>query len=122
MNFLKKKGARWEWTTERQQAKEVSKHGLTGDVLLVHYNVNRELRPACDAHSYMALRQSSTMDDGQERSSTYSSRTPRSSERKYAHVKREAIVHNFRGKEIKSICVRAKICLDYRLQTAVSKF
>jgi len=39
--------------------------------MVMHYDVNRELRLACDAHSYMALRQSLTMDDGQERSTTY---------------------------------------------------
>ena len=111
MNFLKKNGAQLECATEYQQENKACKHGLTSDVLLVHHDVNRELRLACDAHSYMALQQSSTMDDGQERSTTYSSRTPRSSERNYAHVHHEAIVDNFGYKEINSICVSAKVSL-----------
>lgn len=75
MSFLKTKGAQWEWTKECK-LNETCKHGLTVDALLVRHDQNRELRLACDAYSYTGLLQSSTMDDGQERSMAYASQTP----------------------------------------------
>ena len=52
LHKLLQKGMQWEWTHNCQKAFEACKEGLTSDSLLVHYDLNRELRLACDASSY----------------------------------------------------------------------
>ena len=52
LHKLLQKGMKWEWTHDCQKAFEACKEGLTSDSLLVHYDLNRELRLACDASSY----------------------------------------------------------------------
>jgi hypothetical protein len=92
LHQLLQKEVRWEWTTECQQSYDTCKEGLTSDTLLVHYDVNRELRLACDASSYgLGAVISHVMDDGQERPIAYASRTLSSSEKNYAQIEREAL-------------------------------
>ena len=60
--------------------------------MLVHYDLNRDLKLACDASSYgLGAVLSHIMDDGQERPIAYASRTLSSSERNYAQIEREAL-------------------------------
>lgn len=92
LHRLLKKDVLWEWTADCQQAYEACKQGLTSDVLLVHYDLNRELRLACDASSYgLGAVLSHVMNDGQERPIAYASRTLSSSEKNYAQIEREAL-------------------------------
>ena len=65
LHKLLQKGMQWEWTHDCQKAFEACKEGLTSDSLLVHYDLNRELRLACDASSYgLGAVLSHIMDDG----------------------------------------------------------
>ena len=92
LHKLLQKGMQWEWTHDCQKAFEACKEGLTSDSLLVHYDLNRELRLACDASSYgLGAVLSRIMDDGQERPIAYASSTLSSSERNYAQIEREAL-------------------------------
>ena len=84
LHKLLQKGIQWEWTHDCQKAFEACKEGLTSDSMLVHYDLNRELRLACDASSYgLGAVLSHIMDDGQERPIAYASHTLSSSERNY---------------------------------------
>ena len=66
LHKLFQKGMKWEWTHDCQKAFEACKEGLTSDSLLVHHDLNRELRLACDASSYgLGVVLSHIMDDGQ---------------------------------------------------------
>ena len=92
LHTLLQKNVQWEWTKDFKEALEACKEGLTSDSLLVHYDLNRELRLACDASSYgLGAVLSHVMDDGQERPVAYASRTLSSSERNYAQIEREAL-------------------------------
>ena len=65
LHKLLQKNVPWDWTKECQTAFEGCKEGPTSDSLLVHYDLNRKLRMACDASSYglgAVLRH--VMDDG----------------------------------------------------------
>ena len=74
LHKLLQKGVQWEWTHDCRKAFEACKEGLTSDSLLVHYDLNRELRLACDASSYgLGAVLSHIMDDGQERPIAYAS-------------------------------------------------
>ena len=65
---------------------------MTSDFLLVHYDLKRQLRFACDASSYgLGAVLSHVMDGGRERPVAYASRTLSSSERNYAQIEREAL-------------------------------
>ena len=89
---LLQKNVQWEWTEDCQKAFEACKESLTTDSLLVHYDLNRELRLPCGASSYgLGAVLSHVMDDGQERPIAYASRTLSSSERNYAQIEREAL-------------------------------
>lgn len=92
LHRLLQKNIQWEWTDDCQKAFEACKEGLTSESLLVHYDLNRELKLACDASSYglgAVLRH--VMEDGQERPIAYASRTLSSSEKNYAQIEREAL-------------------------------
>ena len=92
LHDLLKKGKEWVWTKECQEAYNACKEGLTSDSVLVHYDVTRELRLACDASSYgLGAVISHVMDDGRERPIAYASRTLTSSEKNYAQIEREAL-------------------------------
>jgi len=68
LHQLLQKNVRWEWTDNCQKAFEACKEGLTSDSLLVHYDLNLQLRLACDASSYgLGAVLSHVMEDGQER-------------------------------------------------------
>lgn len=92
LHNLLKKDTPWEWTAECQHSYEACKQGLTSEALLVHYDLNRSLKLACDASSYgLGAVISHVMDDGQERPIAYASRTLSSSEKNYAQIEREAL-------------------------------
>ena len=92
LHRLLQKNVQWEWSKDCQEAFEACKEGLTSDSLLVHYDLNRELRLACDVSSYcLGAVLSHVMDDGQERPVAYASRTLSSSKRNYAQIEREAL-------------------------------
>lgn len=85
LHRLLQKNIQWEWTDDCQKAFEACKEGLTSESLLVHYDLNRELKLACDASSYgLGAVLSHVMEDGQERPIAYASRTLSSSEKNYA--------------------------------------
>ena len=74
LHRLLQKNVRWEWSDDRKKAFEACKEGLTSDPLLVHYDLNRKLRLACDASSYgLGAVLSHVMEDGQERPIAYDS-------------------------------------------------
>ena len=92
LHRLLQKNVRWEWADNCQKAFEACKEGLTSDALLVHYDLNRTLRLACDASSYgLGAVLSHVMEDGQERPIAYASCTLSSSEKNYAQIEREAL-------------------------------
>ena len=85
LHWLLQKNVRWERSDDCKKAFEACKEGLTSDSLLVHYDLNRKLRLACDASSYgLGAVLSHVMEDGQERPIAYASRTLSSSEKNYA--------------------------------------
>ena len=108
---LLQKNVPWDWTKECQTAFEGCKESLTSDSLLVYYDLNRELRLACDASSYgLGAVLSHVMDDdGRERTVAYASRTLTPSERNYAQIEREALSIVYGVKKKSSVFVRTKV-------------
>ncbi|XP_055493550.1 uncharacterized protein K02A2.6-like [Leucoraja erinacea] len=76
------------------------KENLTSDKLLVHYDMTRKMKLACDAASYgVGAVISHVMNDGQEKPIAFASRTLSSSERNYAQIEKEALSIVFRIKK-----------------------
>ena len=92
LHRLLQKNVQWEWTNDCQKVFKVCKEGLASASLLVHYDLNRTLRLACDALSYgLSAILSHVMEDGRERPIAYAPRTLSSSKKNYAQIEREAL-------------------------------
>ena len=94
LHRLLQKNVQREWTSDCQKAFESCKGGLDRrfSVGMVHYDLKRELRLACDVSSYgLGAVLSHVMDDGTERPVAYASRSLSPSERNYAQIEREAL-------------------------------
>jgi len=74
------------------KAFQTAKNTLQDDALLVHYDSSKQLVLACDASQYGLGRVLSLiMDDGQERSIAYTSRTLTVAEKNYSLLGKEAL-------------------------------
>ena len=112
LHRLLQKHVRWEWTNDCQKAFEACKEGLTSDSLLVHYDLNRTLRLACEASRYgLGAVLSHVMEDGLERPIAYASRTLSSSEKNYAQIEREALSIIFGVKKLHQFLYGRKFTL-----------
>ena len=68
------------------------KNALQDDTLLVHYDASRQLVLACDASQYgLGGVLSHIMDDGQERTIAYTSRTMTAAETNYSQLEKEVL-------------------------------
>ena len=82
----------WEWTGECEQSFQESKQRLLDSQLLVHYDVKKPMKLACDASSYGIGAVISHVDeDSTERPIAFASRTLSSSERNYSQLEKEAL-------------------------------
>lgn len=52
LHGLLQKEVQWKFTSDCQKAFESCKEDLKSDSLLAHYDLERELRLACEAYSY----------------------------------------------------------------------
>ena len=79
-------------STECKSAFNKVKDALVGENVLTHYDVNKELRLACDASPYgVGAVISHVNDNGEERPIAYASRTLTKAEQGYAQIEKEAL-------------------------------
>ena len=89
---LLKKGVKWQWNRQNDEAYAAAKSALQDDSLLVHYDSTRQLVLACDASQYdLGAVLSHIMDDGQEHPVAYASRTLTPAEKNYSQLEKEAL-------------------------------
>ena len=89
---LLKKGVKWQWNRQHDEAYSTAKSALQDDSLLVHYDSTRQLVLACDASQYgLGVVLSHIMDDGQERPVAYASCTLTPAEKNYSQLEKEAL-------------------------------
>lgn len=87
LHELLRKGTKWVWSKECEEAFQGSKSELMVGRVLVPYDEKRKLILACDASPYgIGAVISHVMDDGQERPIAFASRTLTKSERNYSQV------------------------------------
>ena len=92
LHDLLQKDATWKWTEECERAFVRSKEQLQGSPLLVHYDLKKPLRLACDASAYgVGAVISHVMENGEERPIAFASRTLSASERNYSQIEKEAL-------------------------------
>ena len=92
LHNLLKKGEEWKWTKECNEVFEKSKLLVMESNLLVHYDMKKPIRLACDSSSYgVGAVISHIMPNGQEQPIAFASRTLNESERNYPQVEKEAL-------------------------------
>lgn len=92
LHELLRKGVKWNWTEECEQAFVRSKSEPTTGNVLVPYDEKRKLILACDASPYgVGAVISHEMDDGKERPIAFASRTLTKSERNYSQIEKEVL-------------------------------
>ena len=92
LHDLLQKDAAWKWTEECESAFRRSKEQLQVSPLLVHYDLKKPLRLACDASPYgVGAVISHIMENGEERPIAFASRTLTASERNYPQIEKEAL-------------------------------
>ncbi|XP_053373962.1 uncharacterized protein K02A2.6-like [Mercenaria mercenaria] len=85
LHQLLRKGAKWEWSAECQEAFDRSKDELSGTGVLIHYDEQKPVILACDASAYgVGAVISHVMEDGTEKPIAYASRTLAPAERNYS--------------------------------------
>ena len=52
LHVLLRKGSKWVWQKEQEEAFTKAKEMLSSDMLLVHYDPSKELVLSCDASPY----------------------------------------------------------------------
>ncbi|KAK6179270.1 hypothetical protein SNE40_011672 [Patella caerulea] len=92
LHELLQKDTPWLWSKECDKAFMICKQKLTDSKMLVHYDVNKPLKIACDASSYGLGSVISHVDkEGNEQPIAFASRTLNPSERNYSQLEKEAL-------------------------------
>ena len=92
LNKLLRKGVRWCWGSECQDALNKVKEIITSSDVLVHYSTEKPLVLATDASDHgVGAVLSHITESGEERPIAFASRSLTSSERNYAQIDREAL-------------------------------
>ena len=92
LHQLLRKGSKWQWQREQQEAFAKSKELLQSAELLVHFDPAKELVLATDASDYgVGAVLSHKMEGGTERPIGYMSRSLNGAERNYSTLEKEAL-------------------------------
>ncbi|KAL0199945.1 hypothetical protein M9458_003132 [Cirrhinus mrigala] len=91
LHTLKKKGAKWIWSEDCEQAFEMIKQDLISAPVLISPDFNRAFRVQTDASEYGLGAVLTQEDEGQERVVAYASRLLRGAERAYSTSEKECL-------------------------------
>ena len=92
LHDLLQKDRPWMWTEECGSVFVKSKQQLQESSLLVHYDLKKPLRLACDAFPYGAgALNSHVVEDGSEKPLAFASRTLTTSERNYSQIEKDVL-------------------------------
>lgn len=92
LNKLLRKGVKWQWGTECQQALDEVKRIISSSEVLVHYSTEKPLVLATDASAHgVGAVLSHILESGEERPIAFASRSLTPAERNYAQIDREAL-------------------------------
>ena len=92
LNHLLKKGERWKWTPQCQQAINSAKKALSSAPVLAHYDSQLPIQLVGDALAYGIVAVISHIyPDGSERPVAFASRTLSPAEKNYSQIEKEAL-------------------------------
>ena len=92
LHQLLRKGSKWQWLKEQQEAFEKAKELLQSSELLVHFDPSKELILATDASDYgVGAVLSHKVESGAVRPIGYMSRSLNAAERNYSTLEKEAL-------------------------------
>ena len=85
------KAAKWNWSSQQEEAFVHSKELLTSESLLIHYDPTKELVLSCDASQYELGAVLSQVYDEQEKPVAYTSRSLLTAKRNYSQLEKEGL-------------------------------
>ena len=92
LNYLLKKGVKWEWTNDCQRAFEKIKSVLSSDLALTHFDPQKEIIVASDASDYgIGAVLLHKFKDGSTKPVVHASRTLLPAERNYSQIEKESL-------------------------------
>ena len=92
LDELLKKDVKWNWSPQCQQAFQKAKDILSSDLILTHYDPNKQLVVATDATSYaIGGLVMYRFNDGTQKAISHASRTLTNTERSYSQIEKEAL-------------------------------
>ena len=110
------KDATWCWNSQHKEAFIHSKHLLTSETLLVHYDSTKELVLSCDASQYGIGAVLSQVYDKLEKPVAYVSRSLSSAEKNYSQLEKEGLAIVFGIKKFHNYLFgrRFTLCTDHK--------
>ena len=106
------------WTEAYNRTFVKSKKQLQDSPLLVHYNLKKSLRLACDASPYgVGAVFSHVMENGEEKPNAFSSRTLTDSECNYSQIER-GLIHRVWSENVPFVSVWSEVHIAYRSSAA----
>ena len=112
LHDLLQKGRPRKWTEKCERAFVKSKRQLQDSLLLVHYDLKKSLRLACDASTYgVGAVIFHVMENGEEKPIAFASRTLAASERNYSQIEKGALSIEFGVKKFRSYLYRRRFTL-----------
>ena len=98
LNHLLKKDLKWNWTDECEKAFEKLKTALTSNLVLTHYNLNKQIYVASDASNFGLGAVIFHKEDGKLKPIQHVSRTLLPAEMNYSQIEKEGLVSSLQSR------------------------
>ena len=110
---LLKKDLKYTWTSAAQNAFDTVNEMITSDTVLTHYNPEVPVKLACDSSAYgLGVVISHVMENGEERSIAFASRTLDAAEKNYAQIQMETLAIDGEFRNFTAICLEGNLRLS----------
>ena len=121
LHDLLQKDRPWKWTEACETAFVNSKKQLQDSPLLVHYDLKKSLRLACDVSPCgVGAVISHVMENGEEKPIASASRTLTGSEHNFSQIEKRGLIHRVWSEKVPFVSVWSEVYIAYRSSPLVT--